>query len=312
MKYDAINELHGKYTQRISDQPYLRQLYSSLRKIFSDKSIWIYTVFLSLLLITAVFGPFIAPYDPSAPVYTESGEIKQLAPPSAEHLLGTTVRGNDVFSRLLVGVGPTVLVGLIGGTMIAGIGLVVGVTAGYVGGTVGNILMRITDFVYSVPVIPSAVVIISILGIGFYSSIFVLGLLLWRSSARVIRSQVLQIKNYPFIEATKATGASDTRIIVENILPNIAPMAIFFFAWGIGYTILVQSSLAFLGVTNPFVPSWGIMIRNVYNTGYIAEAWWWSIPPGLLISFTVLSTFMIGRKFEDLSNEGDNSGGVAV
>lgn len=312
MEYNVIEQLQGKYTQKITDQPYFRQLYSSLKKIFSDKSIWIYTVFLILLLITAVFGPFIAPYDPAAPMYTESGEIKQLASPSMEHPLGTTVRGNDVFSRLLVGVGPTVLVGLIGGTMIAGIGLAVGVTAGYVGGTVGNILMRVTDFVYSVPVIPSAVVIISILGIGFYSSIFVLGLLLWRSSARVIRSQVLQIKNYPFIQATKATGASDTRIIVENILPNIAPMAIFFFAWGIGYTILVQSSLAFLGITDPFVPSWGIMIRNVYDTGYIAEAWWWSIPPGLLISFTVLSTFMIGRKFEDLSNEGDNSGGVAV
>lgn len=312
MENKVIEQLHGKYTQGISDQPYFRQLYSSLKKIFSDKSIWIYTIFLTLLLITAVFGPFIAPYDPGAPMYTESGEIKQLASPSVEHPLGTTVRGNDVLSRLLVGVGPTVLVGLIGGTMIAGIGLAIGVTAGYVGGTTGNILMRVTDFVYSVPVIPSAVVIISILGIGFYSSIFVLGLLLWRSSARVIRSQVLQIKNYPFIQATKATGASDTRIIVENILPNIAPMAIFFFAWGIGYTILVQSSLAFLGITDPFVPSWGIMIRNVYDAGYIAEAWWWSIPPGLLISFTVLSTFMIGRKFEDLSNEGDNSGGVAV
>jgi peptide/nickel transport system permease protein len=308
----SIEQIHGKYSQMISDQPYLRQLYSSLKKIFSDRSIWIYTGFLILLLVTAVLGPHLAPHDPDAPMRTESGEVKQLESPSVEHPLGTTWRGNDVLSRLLVGVGPTVLVGLIGGTMIAGIGLVVGVTAGYVGGTVGNLLMRLTDFVYSVPVIPSAVVIISILGIGFYSSILVLGLLLWRSSARVIRSQVLQIKNYPFIEATKATGATDTRIIVENILPNIAPMAIFFFAWGIGYTILVQSSLAFLGITDPFVPSWGIMIRNVYDTGYIAEAWWWSLPPGLLISFTVLSTFMIGRKFEDLSNSGDNSGGVAV
>lgn len=304
--------LYEKATRLISEQPYLRQLYNTSKTIFSDRSIWIYTGFLGLLLITAVVGPSLAPYEPDQPVRTDSGEIKQLAPPSPEHPLGTTWRGNDVLSRLLVGVGPTVLVGLIGGTMIAGIGLAIGVTAGYVGGTVGNLLMRVTDFVYAVPVIPSAVVIISILGIGFYSSILVLGLLLWRSSARVIRSQVLQIKNYPFIQATKATGASDSRIILENILPNIAPMAIFFFAWGIGYTILVQSSLAFLGITDPFVPSWGIMIRNVYDTGYIAEAWWWSVPPGLLISFTVLSTFMIGRKFEDLSNEGDSSGGVVV
>jgi len=308
----SSSQVYKACARLLSDHPYLRQLRRSLGTVFSDRSIWIYAGFLTVLLVTALLGPYIAPYEADAPVRGEDGEIKQLAPPSLEHPLGTTWRGNDVLSRLLVGVGPTVLVGLIGGSMIAGIGLTIGVTAGYVGGTVGNVLMRVTDFVYAVPVIPSAVVIISILGIGFYSSILVLGLLLWRSSARVIRSQVLQIKNYPFIQATKATGASDFRIIVENVLPNIAPMAIFFFACGIVYIVLVQSSLAFLGVTDPFVPSWGIMIRNVYDTGYIAEAWWWSIPPGLLISLTVLSTFMIGRKFEDLSNNDDNSGGVAV
>lgn len=312
MRTVSTNQVYKKCTGLLTDHPYVRQLRQTLSTVFSDKSVWIYTGFLALLLVTAVLGPYIAPYEPDAPVRGDDGEIQQLAEPSVEHPLGTTWRGNDVLSRLLVGVGPTVLVGLIGGTMIAGIGLTIGVVAGYIGGTVGNVLMRVTDFVYAVPVIPSAVVIISILGIGFYSSILVLGLLLWRSSARVIRSQVIQIKNYPFIQATKATGASDLRIIVENILPNIAPMAIFFFAWGIGYTILVQSSLAFLGVTDPFVPSWGIMIRNVYDTGYIAEAWWWSIPPGLLISLTVLSTFMIGRKFEDLSNNDNNSGGVPL
>jgi peptide/nickel transport system permease protein len=170
--------------------------------------------------------------------------------------------------------------------------------------------MRITDFVYGVPVIPTSVVIIAIFGIGFYSSIFVLGLLLWRSSARVLRSQVLQIKNYPFVQAARATGASTPRIVFENILPNVAAMAVFFFAWGIGYTILVQASLAFLGVSNPFVPGWGIMIRNVYNTGYIVDAWWWSLPPGFLIAFTVLSTFMVGRRFEDIS--GASSEGEAL
>ncbi len=293
------------------DHPYANRLKRTLNIVFGEKSIWIYTGFLSLLVTVAVIGPAIVPHDPSAPVYS-NGEVQQLAPPSLEHPLGTTYRGNDVLSRIIVGAGPTALVGAIGGTMVAGIGLLVGVSAGYFGGIIGSILMRVTDFVYSVPVIPTAVVIIAIFGIGFYSSIIVLGLLLWRSSARVIRSQVLQIKNYPFIQATKATGASDTRIIFENILPNIAPMAIFFFAWGIGYTILVQASLAFLGVTDPFVPSWGIMIRNAYDAGYIAQAWWWSLPPGLLISFTVLSTFMIGRKFEDLAKNDENTSGVGI
>lgn len=312
MKTRVNRQTYKKWLQGISDRPYIRQVSQSLQTVFRDRSVVLYTAFLLLLLLTAVFGSFIAPHDPDATMRAESGEIKQLEGPSLEHPLGTTWRGNDVLSRLLVGAAPTVVVGLLGGSMIAGIGLTIGVTAGYVGGTVGNVLMRITDFVYAVPVIPTSVVVISIFGIGFYSSILVLGLLLWRSSARVIRSQVLQIKQYPFIQAARAAGASRSRIIIENLLPNIASMAVFFFAWGIGYTILVQASLAFLGVSDPFVPGWGIMIRNVYDTGHIAEAWWWSVPPGLLISATVLSTFMIGRKFEDLSNNNTGAGGVAV
>jgi peptide/nickel transport system permease protein len=277
------------------------------RKLLSDTSTAVYVSFLILVLLLALFGPMLAPYDYNESQRTDGGELRQMEPPSSDHLLGTTWRGYDVLSRLLVGARPTAIVGVLGGSMIVSIGLAVGVTAGYVGGRTGNVLMRITDFVYGVPVIPTSVVIIAIFGIGFYSSILVLGLLLWRSSARVLRSQVLQIKNYPFVQAAKATGASTPRIVFENILPNVAAMAVFFFAWGIGYTILVQASLAFLGVSNPFVPGWGIMIRNVYNTGYIVDAWWWSLPPGFLIAFTVLSTFMVGRRFEDISG-GDTEG----
>lgn len=312
MSTSLSRQAYKKWSQALANRPYARLAYRSLRTVLYDRSVVLYAAFLGLLLLTAVFGSVLAPHDPDATMRTDSGEIKQLEGPSVEHPLGTTWRGNDVLSRLLVGAGPTVVVGLLGGSMIAGIGLTIGVTAGYIGGTVGNVLMRITDFVYAVPVIPTSVVIISIFGIGFYSSIIVLGLLLWRSSARVIRSQVLQIKQYPFIQAAKAAGASRSRIIIKNILPNIASMAVFFFAWGIGYTILVQASLAFLGVSDPFVPGWGIMIRNVYDTGHIAEAWWWSLPPGLLISATVLSTFMIGRKFEDLSKSNADAGGVVV
>lgn len=161
--------------------------------------------------------------------------------------------------------------------------------------------MRFTDFVYGVPLIPFAITLAAIVGAGFWTMIFIIGFLLWRSTARVIRSQVLQIKQRPFIEAAEALGASRTRVIFRHIIPNIAPMIILYFALGIGFAILFQASLSFLGITNPFVPSWGVMIRNAHKTGVIGSAWWWSLTPGLLLSLTVLSAYLLGRGYERIS-----------
>ncbi|MGM0604855.1 MAG: ABC transporter permease [Halobacteriota archaeon] len=187
--------------------------------------------------------------------------------------------------------------------MILTIGTSIGLTAGYVGGRTETILMRFTDFVYGVPLIPFAIVLITFMGIGFLSSILVIGLILWRGAARVIRAQTMQVKQYPFVKVAQATGASTPRIIIKHILPNVAPMAIFFLAMGVGYAIMLQASLTFLGVADPFVPSWGVMIRNAFDSGYMAAAPWWSITPGILIGITVLSTFMFGRGYEELISD---------
>lgn len=263
--------------------------------------------FLVFVCLLGLIGPAITPYEYDQTLYTDGGELLDTEEPSVAHPLGTTSRGQDVLSRIVYGARPTVITGLLGGLLIISIGMTIGVTAGYVGGRVENILMRFTDFVYGVPLIPFAIVLLSLLGFNFYTSITVIGLILWRGNARVLRSQVLQIKERPFILSAKATGASDARIIIRHILPNIAPMAFLFFALGIGYAILVQASLAFIGVSNPFIPSWGVMIRNAYNSGLMTEAWWWAIPPGLLISLTVMSAFIIGRRFEDLSDDRGDS-----
>jgi peptide/nickel transport system permease protein len=243
-------------------------------------------------------GPYITPYSYDETLYNDEGEVLRAESPSLSHPLGTTNTGQDVLSRVIYGVQPTVVTGLLGGAMIISIGLTMGVVSGYVGGLVDNVLMRITDIAYSVPLIPFAIVLLTLLGVGFYSSVVVIGLLLWRGNARVLRSQVLQIKQRPFVRAAKATGASTPRIIVKHILPNVASMAVLFFALGIGYSIIAQAGLAFIGASNPFVPSWGVMIRNAYQSGYMAEQIGWSLIPGLLISMTVLSAFLIGRGFE--------------
>ncbi len=287
----------------LSDSYIVRNFVGALRIMLRDRTTAFYFSILVGITVLGVFGPMVAPYGIEETQYGANGQILQAAGPSIAHPLGTTFAGYDVLSRLLVGARPTVITGLLGGLMILSIGTAVGVTAGYVGGRTETVLMRFTDFVYGVPLIPFGIVLITFLGVGFLSSIVVIGLILWRGGARVIRAQTLQVKQYPFVKVAKATGASTPRIIVKHILPNVAPMAIFFLSLGVGYAIVLQASLTFLGVADPFTPSWGVMIRNAFRSGYMSEAWWWSIPPGILIGLTVLSTFMFGRGYEDLISE---------
>jgi peptide/nickel transport system permease protein len=162
-------------------------------------------------------------------------------------------------------------------------------------------LPLVDDFVANYHVGHALLVLFALFELGFFGIIVVIGLVLWRGAARVIRSQTLQIKERPFVRSAQAYGASTPRIIVKHILPNIAPMAVLFLALGIGQTIIIFAGLAFLGVTDPFVPTWGVMLRNAHRAGLAGEAWWWVLPPGFMISLTVLTAFLIGRGYEDLS-----------
>lgn len=276
-----------------------------------DRALMMYLGTILTILFLGVVGPHLAPYPYDETLRAADGSLLRAEAPSLEHPLGTTNRGYDVFSRLLYGARPTMITGLLGGAMIITIGATIGITAGYMEGRVDSVLMRLTDFVYGVPLIPFAIVLVAIFGAGFYQSIIVIGLVLWRGSARVLRSQVLQIKERPFIQAARAMGGSTPHIMLKHMFPNIMPMAAFFFAVGIGNTILIQAGLAFLGVSSPFIPSWGVMLRNAYSSGYLASAWWWSIPPGMMISLVVLSTIMIGRSIETMGEQEERDEALA-
>lgn len=255
-------------------------------------------VILAIILVMGLVGPVIAPYSYNTQQTTDDGELMRYAEPSLEHPLGTNDRGEDVLSRLLFGARSTLITGLLAGGLMMVIGLTVGMTAGYVGGRTESVLMRFVDFMYGIPFIPFAIVLITFFGAGFYTTVAILGLVLWRFIARVIRSQVLQISQRPYIMAARATGASTPWIMRKHILPNIANMAALFFAMGVGLAILEQAGLSFIGVTDPFTPTWGIMIRNANQSGRIAEAWWWTFPPGIMIALTVLSLYLLGRGYE--------------
>lgn len=276
----------------------VKNVKEGLSVFLSDGMTRFAVIALLTLIVLGAFGPTITPYEYNERQYNPDGELLRFQPPSSDHLLGTTQGGYDVLSRILYGARPTLITGFLGGLLIVGIGLTIGVTAGYFGGTVDTILMRFTDFVYGVPLIPFAIVLVTFFGIGFWSTIAIVGGILWRGNARVFRSQVLQIKNRPYVRISRALGANRRHVTFTHILPNMGGMIVLFFALGVGSTIIITASLAFLGVTSPFVPSWGVMLRNAYNSGLMTEAWWWALPPGLLISLTVLSTFLLGRGYE--------------
>lgn len=275
----------------------------TLRNLLRERITKLAFACLILILFIGAIGPLVAPYDYNEQQLTADGQLDRYSPPSADHLLGTNDRGEDVLSRLLVGARATLITGLLAGSLMLVLGLSIGVTAGYIGGQTESVLMRFVDFMYGIPFIPFAIVLITFFGAGFYTTIAIIGLVLWRFIARVIRSQVLQIKQRPYIMAAKASGASTPWIIRKHILPNIANMAALFFAMGVGLAILEQAGLSFIGVTDPFTPTWGIMIRNAHQSGRVADAWWWSFPPGIMISLTVLSLYLLGRGYEGTSGD---------
>lgn len=296
----------GTQLKRLRNHYLIQNVRSGLRLYLSDNVTAFFLVILLILISLALFGPMLAPYQYDEVQRGEDGSILLTEPPSSEHLLGTNSRGYDVLSRLLYGAQPTLVTGFLGGSVIVSIGLLVGVSAGYFGGRVDSILMRLTDFAYGIPLIPAAIVIVAYFGIGFWTSIAIIGLVLWRGNARVFRSQVLQIKEREHVKAAKMLGASDAYVVGRHILPNMGGMIVLFFALGTGLTILISASLAFLGFMNPFIPSWGVMLRTAYGSGYVADAWWWTLPSGGAISLTVLTVFMLGRGYERVSQTNVN------
>lgn len=303
MASSSENPLYGLTTsisERIKDNPMLEGLAEFAGEVRGNRIIELSLLFLILVSFLAVFGNAVMPYEYDQRFYSEDGDLLRTSSPSADHLLGTNEGGQDVLSRVIYGAQPTILTGFLGGIIIVSIGLTVGVTAGYYGGWVDELLMRAVDVLYGIPFIPFAVVLLGFFGIGFWSTILLIGLLLWRGNSRIFRSQVLQLKEQSYVRSAKASGAGDLYIMVYHILPNMIGMIILFLALGIGISILLAAGLAFLGFLNPFIPSWGVMIRNAYNSGFLVEAWWWSMPPGFMISFTILATYLIGREYERL------------
>lgn len=266
------------------------------RDRFALAGVIIYGIFILL----AILAPFIAPYDPLE-IVMHNGTYLPSSPPSSAHWLGTTNLGRDIFSQFLFSIQPTLLIGFTAAFFVVLIGTIIGLLGGYYGGQVDMVLGRITDIAFGIPFVPFVIVLVAFLGGSIWNIVIAMALLLWRDTARVIRSQVLVIREKSFVEAARISGASDLRIIFIHVAPNVLPLAFLYGSLAIGWAILTEASVSFLGFGDPNVVSWGFMLQDAYLSQALARgAWWWFVPPGIGIMLTVMAGFFIGRGYEEL------------
>ena len=252
-----------------------------------------------LLVIPAILAPQVAPYDP-----LQGSLSKRLKPPvwqeggTNDHLLGTDKLGRDMLSRIIHGSRVSLMVSLVaifvGGT----IGTVLGLMSGYFGGWLDSLLMRMVDISLSLPTILLALVLVAAVGPSFGTVIGVLVVILWARYARLVRGETLSVKQRDFIARARVAGASHTRIMARYILPNVVNSLIVLATLQVGYVILLESALSFLGAGLPRpTPAWGLMIAD--GRELIVTAWWVSMFPGLAIMLTVLALNLLGDWLRD-------------
>jgi peptide/nickel transport system permease protein len=259
-------------------------------------------VILLFFIALALFAPYLAPHDPMETLMNPDGTMARMQPPSLDFPFGTDRMGRDILSQVIIGSRVAVGVGVLCAVMVVIIGTNVGLIAGYFGGKVDDILMRITDIVYGIPFLPFAVILVALLDPGIFNIILAIVLITWRSTARVVRAQVLTIKERAFIEAARVSGAGNFRIIYRHIMPNVLPLSFVYGALSMGWAILTEASVSFLGYGDPLLMSWGKIIFMCYVAQAIMVAWWWVLAPGLAIILLVLSGFFIGRAYEEIVN----------
>ena len=254
-----------------------------------------------VFLATAILGSVVT-FGGMEIHYLADGKVARLLTPAEHWPLGTDYYGRDVYTQLVLGARTAFVVSTISTLFMIVIGTNIGLFSAYYGGRVDTILMRLTDLAFAVPFLPFAVILVALLGPSLWNVILTISCLMWRTTARVIRSQVLSIKQRTFIRASKVAGAGDLRIIYLHIFPNVLPMALLYVAFGVSWAVLSEASLSFLGFGDPDTVSWGQMLYNAYMSASIRSAWWWTIPPGVCITLFVMAVFLIGREFERVVN----------
>src|SRR5687768_15251612 len=253
------------------------------------------------IVVVAIFAPLLAPYNLDSSEGITSRDIYN--PPNSEHWLGTDDAGKDVLSGFIYGSRVSLIVGFFAAFISIVIGGVTGVVAGFYGGRLENILMRFTDMMLDIPDLPLIVVIVALTRPNLINIIFVIGLLGWTTTARIVRSQTLAVKSRKFVLRARAIGAGNGHIIINHILPLVMPLLVVNAILVISLAILNESTLSFLGLGDPTVTSWGQMLNFAFGRGAMsAGAWWALFAPGFGIVWVVLALTLLGHGLEQVLN----------
>jgi oligopeptide/dipeptide ABC transporter ATP-binding protein len=256
---------------------------------------------LLIAILAAVFAPFIAPYPPGS---TQNvGVLDIYKPPSAQHIFGTDDAGADVFSNFIYGARVSLMVGFFAAFISIVIGGVLGILAGFLGGRVDNLIMRFTDIMLVIPDLPLIVVIVALTKPSLLNIIFVIGLLGWTTTARIVRSQTLAVKSRKFVLRARAIGSGRAHIISRHILPLVLPVLMVQAVLVISLAVLNESTLSFLGLGDPTAASWGQMLNFAFGRGAMSTgAWWALVAPGFGIVWVVLGLTLFSQGLEKVLN----------
>ncbi|MDO9536968.1 MAG: ABC transporter permease subunit [Thermoplasmata archaeon] len=241
--------------------------------------------------------------------YSAAGKVITPLPPTwvtpsnsgNTYWLGTDDRGHDILSQVVLGSRIALLVGFLSAIFSIGIGVIFGLVSGYYGGAIDAILMRFTDVILVLPALPLLITFAAIMSPSIWNIILIISLVGWGGVARVIRAEVLSLKERPFIDSARVTGASKSRIMFKHIAPNVLPLGLLYMTFAVSGAILFEAALSFIGLGDPSTMTWGMMLNYVQHSDALTN-WWWLLPPGICITLVCMSFFMLGRAFDEIVN----------
>ncbi len=263
-------------------------------RFFGHRAGMVGAILVAIVVLGGLFAQWWSPYDPFAIAMDHA-----LEPPSARHLLGTDPFGRDVLSRLMHGAGFSLEVGVVSRLLALVLGTFLGLVAGYYGGRTDQVVMRLADVTLAYPGLLLLIAVVAAVGPSKVSLFVALGVVGWAGVARLVRSQVLSLKEREFVTAIKSLGAVNARVILRHVFPNVLTPILVIFSMGLGASIMAESSLSFLGLgAQPPQPSWGSMISG--GLDYLRVAPWLSLAPGIVVTLTVLGFNLVGDAVRDL------------
>ncbi len=270
-----------------------------VRELLKRKLALLGLLIISIIVLAAIFAPWISPYAPEDQLPNGLTDIGEPLAPNSQFLLGTDLLGRDLLSRLIYGARASLIIGLLANGIAIAIGAVIGVTAGFIRGWFGSVLMRFTDLMMAFPSLLLAIVLAAIFRPSLWIVVIVISMVNWVQIARVLYTETTSLSEREYVMAERSIGASTSRILFRHILPHLVPTITVWATLGIATTVLLEAALSFLGVgVQPPTPSWGGMINE--NQSYFQSFPWLVFYPGIVIAALALSFNLLGNALRDI------------